>query len=144
VGLSSLVQWIHILAAVTAVGGVIFLRFVLLPSVQETPDAERQALMERVVGRFRPFLWGSIGVLLATGLYNAGQVAVRGGFAIPGYVGVLVVKVLLAFIIFTIAILLTVPGPAFSGLKARRKGWLMFNTLLGTAIILLSAVLRRM
>jgi uncharacterized membrane protein len=132
------------MAALVAVGGVIFLRFILLPSVRELSEADRKALMERTVGRFRLPLWTAFGLLILTGLYNAGQVAVRGGFSIPLYVEILMVKMLLAFVLFGIAVILTFPGPVFLALKARRQGLLMFNVGLATFIVLLSAALRRM
>jgi hypothetical protein len=51
---------------------------------------------------------------------------------------------LLAFVLFGIAVILTFPGPVFLALKARRQGLLMFNVGLATFIVLLSAALRRM
>lgn len=141
---ATLVQWIHLLSAVAAVGGVLFLRFVLMPAAAGVPDSERQALMERVVGRFRPILWTALGLLVVTGLHNAGVVAVRGGFTIPNYVYLLMAKMALAFVLIAIAMMLTTPGSAFAGLKSRRPGLLLFNSVLALVIILLSAALRRL
>lgn len=138
-------QWLHLLSAILAVGGTVFLRFVLLPAAQSLDEVQRQMLTAAVLRRFRPVLWGSIIVLFLTGLYNVGTVAIRGGLAsAPDYLNILVTKIFLAFVIFGFAFLLTVPGEIFSGMKTRRKQWLAVNAVLGVIVVLLSAYLRRM
>ena len=138
-------QWLHLLSAILAVGGTVFLRFVLLPAAQSLDEVQRQMLTAAVLRRFRPVLWGSIIVLFLTGLYNVGTVAIRGGLAsAPDYLHILVTKIFLAFVIFGFAFLLTVPGEIFSGMKTRRKQWLAVNAVLGVIVVLLSAYLRRM
>ncbi|MDA0748967.1 MAG: CopD family protein [bacterium] len=137
-------QWVHLFAAALAVGGVVFLRFVLLPSVQDLQEAERKAFMDRVLKRFKVVLHASIGLLLLSGMYNMLVVAMHGGLTVAAYLHVLLTKVFLVLILFTIAILLTVPGEAFAGMKANRKKWLAINTVLGAVVLFLSAYLRRM
>lgn len=130
------------MAAIVAVGGVAFVRLVLLPAVEDLPEDQRSSLVGSVVGRFRKILWISIGLLLLTGLYNVGIAAVAGQLASMGYLYGLIAKIVLALIVFKIAFMLTVPGDAFAGVKAKRKGWLMVNLLLGTLIVLIAAYLR--
>src|SRR5574338_123065 len=59
---------LHILAAVTWIGGMIFLSLVLAPLVRGRQGApEFMALFRSAALRFRPIVWVAIVVLLATG-----------------------------------------------------------------------------
>ncbi|CUS35011.1 CopD family protein [Candidatus Nitrospira nitrificans] len=59
---------LHILAAVSWVGGMIFLSVVLAPLVRGRKAApEFMALFRSAALRFRPMVWVAIAVLLATG-----------------------------------------------------------------------------
>ncbi len=60
--------WIHLIAAVSWVGGTIFLSLVLAPSYRSMaskPDAG--ALFRTTARRFRLVVWGAVAVLLLTG-----------------------------------------------------------------------------
>ena len=86
----------------------------------------------------------SMALLMVTGLYNVGIAAAAGQFADPGYLYPVIAKIVLALVVFKIAFMLIIPGPAFSGVKARRKTWLLVNFVLGLIVILIGAYLRRM
>jgi uncharacterized membrane protein len=58
---------LHILAAVIWVGGMFFAYLVLRPSAGALDPPVRLALWARVFGRFFPWVWASIVVLLASG-----------------------------------------------------------------------------
>ena len=63
--------YIHILAAVVWIGGMLFIGLVLVPIVQRLQPPGSGAPVIRAVGRrFLPIAWLCIGVLLATGLIN--------------------------------------------------------------------------
>src|SRR5262245_41618848 len=69
----------HVLAAAVWVGGMFFAYMVLLPSAGSLEPPVRLALWHRVFGRFFPWVWASIIILLASGyamLFRA-----FGGFA---------------------------------------------------------------
>src|SRR5437879_3101776 len=68
--LNLLFRWVHILAAITAVGGTIFARFVFLPSQNVLSPAEREALHAAMRARWSKIVAGSIALLLISGLYN--------------------------------------------------------------------------
>jgi putative copper export protein len=59
--------YLHILAAATWVGGIIFLVLVVVPALRRSPNPD---LMREAVVRFRAVAWAAFAVLLATGLYN--------------------------------------------------------------------------
>ena len=58
---------LHVLAAVIWVGGMFFAYMVLRPSAGPLESASRLALWQRVFGRFFPWVWASIAVLLVSG-----------------------------------------------------------------------------
>ena len=58
---------LHVLAAILWVGGMFFAYMVLRPSAGPLEPPARLALWHRVFGRFFPFVWASIAVLLASG-----------------------------------------------------------------------------
>ncbi|MEK7764034.1 MAG: DUF4149 domain-containing protein [Nitrospirota bacterium] len=64
----SVLIWLHLLAAVSWIGGTIFLSLVLAPSYRalaSKPDAG--ALFRTSAKRFRLVVWGAVAVLLLTG-----------------------------------------------------------------------------
>jgi uncharacterized membrane protein len=68
---SLLVRWIHVLAAVTWIGGMLFIALVLVPAARRLEDpALRTRLVHDVGLRFRTIGWVAIGVLVVTGLLN--------------------------------------------------------------------------
>jgi len=63
-----LLVWLHMLAAVSWIGGMIFLSLVLAPLVRSRKAApEFMALFRSAARRFRFVVWGAIALLLSTG-----------------------------------------------------------------------------
>jgi uncharacterized membrane protein len=65
--MSALLVALHVLAAVVWVGGLFFAYMVLRPSAGALEPAERFALWHRVLGRFFPWVWACIVLLLISG-----------------------------------------------------------------------------
>ena len=64
-----LLVWLHLLAAISWIGGTIFLSVVLVPVLKRELFASQRALLFRTIARrFRALVWGAITVLLFTGL----------------------------------------------------------------------------
>jgi uncharacterized membrane protein len=60
--------WLHLVAAVVWIGGMIFLSLVLVPVLKQEPfAAQRGLVIKTAAGRFRAVVWGAVCVLLATG-----------------------------------------------------------------------------
>ena len=69
--MSLALRFVHVLAAVTWAGGMLFIALVLVPVVRRLPDpALRTRLVHEVGVRFRAVGWVALGVLVATGLVN--------------------------------------------------------------------------
>src|SRR5690242_16917869 len=68
--LAIFLRWIHIVAAMTAVGGTVFMRYALLPGVQTLADDARKSLHDQVRSRWAKIVMLCIAVLLVGGLTN--------------------------------------------------------------------------
>jgi putative copper resistance protein D len=69
--LSLLLRWLHVVAAITWIGGMLFLALVLVPVTRRIEDRALRARLFHEVGlRFRTVGWISLGVLVATGIGN--------------------------------------------------------------------------
>ncbi len=139
--MSTFMQWVHLSAAVVGVGGMAFVLFLLLPGSRPLPAEQRRALLRSIFDRFRWVSWAAVVLLLGSGLYNvrAYYWEVAWGRAWQ----LLSVKILLAFGVFAIVLLLTLPGKVFERFRARREMWLSIAFSLAMVVILISAYLRR-
>lgn len=94
-----LLIWVHVLAAVTWVGGMVFLSLVLMPVLKQEPMAAQRGVLFRTIGaRFRLIVWISVAVLAVTGPLLLSQ---RGGPLLEpaGWPLVLKVKLLLVAVL---------------------------------------------
>lgn len=63
-----IITWIHLLAAVLWIGGMLFLSLTLVPILKQEPvAAQLGALFRKIARRFRMLVWMSIAVLVTTG-----------------------------------------------------------------------------
>ena len=64
-------RWIHVVAAITWVGGMLFIALVLVPVARRLEDAAlRTRLIQAAGERFRVIAWSAFGIMVATGLGN--------------------------------------------------------------------------
>jgi copper resistance protein D len=65
---ASLLIWLHLVAAISWIGGMIFLSVVLVPILKREPFASQKTLLFLAMARrFRVVVWGVIAVLVCTG-----------------------------------------------------------------------------
>ena len=63
--------WLHVIAAVTWIGGNLILAMVIVPHFrQNLPPVQRIQLLTQIGKRFEPVVWGCVGVLFFTGIVN--------------------------------------------------------------------------
>jgi len=63
------IRWLHLMAAVTWIGGMLFIALVLVPVARRLSDpALRGRLLQETGRRFRTVGWVALGLLLASGL----------------------------------------------------------------------------
>jgi copper resistance protein D len=64
-------RWLHVVAAITWIGGMLFIALVLVPVTRRLDDATLRARLVHAVGvRFRTVGWIALAVLIVTGLVN--------------------------------------------------------------------------
>ncbi len=150
---------LHILAAVTWVGGMIFLSLVLAPLVRSRKAVpEFMALFRSAALRFRPIVWVAIAILVMTGpmLLSLRGVAVASPSSWPGIV---IVKLTLVALLLLLTLLHDlVLGPQVSRVSAipeskRTAGeqvvfktarWLpRLSLLIALAVVMTAAMLAR-
>lgn len=71
--------WLHILAAMTWVGGMVVFVAAVMPYFRQRPDDERARFLEWFGDRFRVVSWCCFGILIATGTFNLWMRGVRPG-----------------------------------------------------------------
>lgn len=101
--------WLHLIAAVVWVGGMLFLIAVLRPAIMGSQKEscgslqERAGLLNIIHSRFRAIVGIMIGVLIITGMINLSRYtpAISAGIVTPTIL-VLCIKLILAVGLFTI------------------------------------------
>src|SRR5262245_39988570 len=98
--LRAVILWLHILAAIIWIGGVVFQLLVVFPTLaRANPSAERMRLALSQEARFRVLVWPVVGLVLFTGLVNLMNVwyatMVTAGSIAPTFIPILSIKVAL-------------------------------------------------
>jgi hypothetical protein len=128
-----IMRWTHFASMATLIGGLLYGRFVMLPSIGTLSTDAREALADRLAAGYRPMIVAAVCGLVLSGLYNL--------FTNPGhtikYHILLGIKLMLVLHVFAVAFLITRP-------KNPRVGRMMTGTIIsGLAILAISAYLRR-
>jgi uncharacterized membrane protein len=137
----TIMQWVHLMAGVVGLGGMGFLLLILIPSMGVLSEDQRAELSKAVAGRFRWTSWSAMALLLISGLYNVRRYYWEEPWDRAWKF--LAVKVILSFLIFAIVLGVTISFKLFEPLRARRRMLLLVAFILGVAVVLISAYLRR-
>lgn len=77
----SLVYWLHLLATVAWIGGIVAISILVLPAARRSlKPADQLAFIEAMQKRLEPLAWFSLGVLIATGLFQLSANSHYNGF----------------------------------------------------------------
>lgn len=138
-------RYMHILGAIALMGGTIFMRFALVPTVPELDEKSRAALHEGVRSRWGKFVMLAAALLLISGIANLG-LAARYEFAEPvgkmGYNILAGSKLILAVPIFLFASFLTGRSETAKKFQANRVMWLNVNLVLALLLVLIGGFLK--
>jgi len=140
--LNVLSRWIHVGTAIVVLGGSVFMRFVLMPAAAGLPDAEHDALRQRVMGRWKKFVMAGIALFLISGFYNYLVVSIPAHKGDRLYHPLIGTKILLAFAVFFLASALTGRSAAFEGIRRNNKTWLLVTIVLAAIVVAISGVLK--
>lgn len=77
----ALVYWLHLLATVTWIGGIVAISILVLPAARKSLGPPDQlAFLEAMQKRLEPLAWFSLGLLIATGLFQLSANSHYNGF----------------------------------------------------------------
>ena len=147
-----LLRWAHILAAVVAMGGLVFARFALLPALSDLDSDTRDRIHDRIRRSWLPWVIGAITVLLASGLANfllfndrvrAEEWAEGMWMRQHGYHALFGAKFLLALVAFYFASALVGRGAGTQWVRDDRAKWLSVTLGLTLAVVMLSGWMRQ-
>ena len=148
-----LLRWAHVLAAIVAMGGLVFARFALLPAVAELDESSRDRIHDAIRRRWLPWVIGAITVLLASGLANflifnarVKQEGWAGGewMRQTSYHALFGAKFLLALVVFYFASGLVGRGQGTQWIRNDRAKWLSVTLGLALAVVMLSGWMRQL
>lgn len=137
-----LFRWMHLLAAITAVGGTFFMRWAMLPTIAELPENEQRSVHAGIRARWAIPVHASIAFLLLSGFYTFIFRSLRLHQGDGLYHGLFGIKFLLALAIFFIATMLVGRSPAAERFRLKRRFWLSLNVWLAIAVVCISGVMR--
>ncbi|MBI2435949.1 MAG: hypothetical protein HYV26_24095 [Candidatus Hydrogenedentes bacterium] len=139
-----LMRWIHVLTAVVLAGGVVFMRFVLMPAAKATlDDAAHQRLRGAIIPKWRKIVHTGILLFLISGLYNYLFVT-RFKHADSMYHMMFGIKFLLALVVFVLAVLLTSQKGYAERFRANAPFWMGVLVTVAVVVVLLGGYMKVM
>jgi hypothetical protein len=139
--MSPLVRVLHIAAACTSLGGLVYARAVLWPALPRLPAVERERFLAAVVRRFAWIKWSGVAVVAATGVIQW-QALWPHGTAPSAYLACFALKMFGAVGLGAITFLLAIPARCSRGMRRRRGLWSAVNIACGLAILVGAALMR--
>ncbi len=149
-----MIFWLHTLAAVTWVGGMVFNLLVVRPSMGVVDPPQRLRFADKTLRRFIPIVWISVGLLLITGLPMTLQRVVSFEMLLgTGYGNILILKLAVVLMMISIVALIRYELlPKFESLidtqspeLSKVMGWMVslvkINLVLGVFVLLLAEFL---
>ena len=138
-------RWIHIAAAIVAVGGAAFQKFALQPAAHSALDDEQHArLREAVRTRWSRVIFLCIALLLVTGGFNFYRLVLAPGISPMPYHAVFSIKLIAALGVFFIASALAGRSAGLQKMRERSSTWLAVLLGLAAVIVLVSGILSQL
>jgi uncharacterized membrane protein len=134
---------LHLAATCTSLGGLVYARAVVLPTVGALPPDARATFLARAIRRYGYIKWTGVAVVAATGVvgwaHNFPLVPARLRAA---YAAAFALKMMGAAGLFAITAQLALPLGAFRGMRERRAFWSAVNVGCGLVILIGAALMR--
>jgi hypothetical protein len=133
-------RWLHIAAAIVAVGGAVHSWGVVGPALADLDPDHAQRFRTASAARWKRVAHVCIAILLISGAFNIyREIAVLGKPSL--YHALLLPKLLAALSIFFISSALVGRSPAFAGMRERPRTWLGVIVVLAAVVVIISGVL---
>ena len=131
-------RWIHIIGAITLVGGAIVMRCAYLPAMAEKAAPEFATAFRR---RWSKLVMMSSGLLLISGLVNFFLLVDQ--YKLPGqYHMIFFIKFLLVFVVFFLSAALPGRSKLAEKLRQKESTWLTVNLILAVAVVCLAGLMK--
>jgi uncharacterized membrane protein len=130
--LTIFMRFLHIVSAITLVGGALTWRYAAIPATAPLAEDTRSKLGDAIAAAWRPFVLSAIAGVLISGIFNF----LRKTGLTPAYHAVFGIKMLLALHVFAVLFIAT------GAHNAKRSRQLTGVAISGVVIVILSAVLR--
>jgi uncharacterized membrane protein len=139
-----ILRYMHILGAITLMGGTIFMRFALAPVVAGLDGQTKAKVHEQVRTRWSKFVMLAAGLLLVSGLINLGLASQYKFDPVFGlsYNMVGGIKFLLALPIFLFASFLAGRSATATKFQANAVTWMNVNLALALVMVLIGGALK--
>jgi uncharacterized membrane protein len=141
-----LLRYMHILGAIALMGGTLFMRFTLAPTVRELDPETRTKIHEQVRSRWAKFVMLAAALLLISGIANLGLAAryeYKPIFGMNGgYHMIVGIKFLLALPIFLFASFLAGRSQTAKRFQANAPFWMNVNLALALTMVLIGGFLK--
>ena len=138
-------KFLHLSAAGIVVGGLVYLRFILIPSLRGVPEAERGTLLQAAYKKTLRWMSYSLLVLFLTGMDNIMRARKTLGVASEDlrgtYWAVFWTKMVLFILAFILVHLLMIGAPPFRRIQAAYRWWIGVLVVVSFIIIYLSGYL---
>ena len=134
--LAVFMRWLHIASVVALIGGFIYARFGVWPTLQALGSDQASTFVSQMIVRTRALLYTVLVTTAISGVYNY---VTKPSYP-RNYHMVIGVKLLFVLHVFAVAILYTMPDAGVS----KRRRWLTGLVISGLVIIAISADLRWM
>lgn len=140
-----LLRWAHVLSAIALMGGAVFARFSLVPTLADLPEEQRRELHEKLRARWARIVHLCVGLLFLTGLINLGlasQYEFSGLFNNKTYNITGGVKFLLALPVLALASMLVGRSALGQRMRENAKFWLSLNLVLALIVVMIGGALK--
>lgn len=136
-------RWLHIIPAITLLGGTIFMALAMHPALGSTlgDDAQREAVRSAIAKRWKMVVHLCVLLLFASGMFNF--ITFEASQHEPMYYHVMFgVKFLLALVLFFFAEAMVGKAKVFDVVRRNAGRMLMIMALMGIVIVLISGVMK--
>lgn len=137
-----LLRWAHIVPATIMVGGAVYARFALAPSVDPLADEQKELVKAGVRARWMKWVMICAFLLLVSGIINVVLIATEYDFPQKYYHPVVGVKMLVAMVVFYIASMLTGRSENAARFREKERFWLSMNAGLAISVVLMGGALK--
>ena len=135
-------RWVHILSAIVAIGGSLFVRLMLMPTMAKVLDDEKRVeFRTALMRRWKPMAHATIVLFLVSGFYNYLAVTRFDHDDQPLYHALFGAKFLLAILVFAMSIILTSTMAWSTKLRESSALWYAFLAA-GIGVVLIAGVMK--